>query len=183
MHLIGSYLKTKNKMHQPFLQKIFSRKFVQHFKILHRNASYALAYESFGDPLSVLQKVPIQNERVLKNNQVFLKYLASPINPADINTIQGVYPVKPESFPAIAGNEGVAEVIRVGSNVKNVKVGDKVIPSAVATGTWATHAVLPEKDVIVIEKDVDNLFASQLTVNPCTAYRMLKDFYQFKEGK
>ncbi|OTF73144.1 trans-2-enoyl-CoA reductase, mitochondrial-like protein [Euroglyphus maynei] len=92
-----------------------------------RKASQALAYDNFGDPSAVLKKVSIQNERVIKNGHVMVKYLASPINPADINTIQGVYPVKPSSFPAIAGNEGVAEVIRVGSGVKHVEIGESLI--------------------------------------------------------
>ncbi|KAH9413477.1 hypothetical protein DERP_007955 [Dermatophagoides pteronyssinus] len=148
-----------------------------------RRASQALAYDNFGDPAAVLKKVSIQNERVIKNGHVMVKYLASPINPADINTIQGVYPVKPSSFPAIAGNEGVAEVIRIGSGVKNVQIGDKIIPAAKASGTWTTHAILSEKDVTVIDKNVDNLFAAQLTVNPSTAYRMLKDFHKFEPGE
>lgn len=145
-------------------------------------SSFALAYERFGDPAEVIQKVPIEPERLLKNSQVVVKYIASPINPADINTIQGVYPLKPASFPAIGGNEGVAEVLRIGPSVKNIKVGDKVIPAPGATGTWTTHRVLSEKDFIVLDKDIDPLFAAQITVNPCTAYRMLQDFVKLKQG-
>lgn len=147
-----------------------------------RMSSFALAYERFGEPGEVLQKVPIQPERTLRNSQVLVKYIASPINPADINTIQGVYPLKPASFPAIGGNEGVAEVLRVGPNVKGIQVGDKVIPAPAATGTWTTHRVLTEKDFIVLDKNVDPLFAAQITVNPCTAYRMLQDFVKLQEG-
>ena len=145
-------------------------------------SSFALAYERFGEPGEVLQKVPIQPERTLKNSQVLVKYIASPINPADINTIQGVYPLKPASFPAIGGNEGVAEVLRIGPNVKSIQVGDKVIPAPAATGTWTTHRVLTEKDFIVLDKNVDPLFAAQITVNPGTAYRMLQDFVKLQEG-
>lgn len=150
---------------------------------VRHKGSFALAYENFGDPAEVLRKVSIKHDRILKKNDVLVRYHASPINPADINTIQGVYPVKPGSFPAIGGNEGVAEVISVGPDVKNVQVGDMIIPGTVATGTWATHSVLNEKDVIVIDKEVDVLFGAQLSVNPCTAYRMLKDFVKLKEGK
>lgn len=165
---------------------MFSRQFVRFIPRslanVRFNGSFALAYERFGDPAEVLQKIPVENQRILSGNQVFVKYLASPINPADINTIQGVYPVKPGSFPAIAGNEGVAEVIGIGPNVKNVQIGDKIVPATNATGTWTTHNVLIEKDVIVIDKEVDDLFGAQLTVNPPTAYRMLKDFVKLKPG-
>ena len=44
--------------------------------------------------------------------------LAAPINPADLNTIEGTYPKKP-SLPAVGGNEGVGEVCLVGANVSD----------------------------------------------------------------
>lgn len=157
--------------------------FSQSSVIRQSNNGFALTYEKFGDPVEVLKKVPIHAERSLKSNQLVLKYLASPINPADLNTIQGVYPVKPANFPAIAGNEGVAEVIKVGANVKNVNVGDKVIPARDTSGTWTTHTIFSEKEVIVLDKNIDTLFAAQIAVNPCTAYRMLKDFVDLQKGK
>lgn len=40
----------------------------------------------------------------------------APINPSDINTIQGKYPLKPP-LPAVPGHEGVAEVVALGSQV------------------------------------------------------------------
>ena len=42
--------------------------------------------------------------------------MQAPINPSDINQIQGKYPIKPP-LPAVAGNEGVARVIEVGPEV------------------------------------------------------------------
>jgi len=93
--------------------------------------------------------------------------LASPINPADINTIQGVYPVKP-TLPSIPGNEGVGEILQVGENVKKLKVGDWVIPSANAWGTWRTHAVCPESDLQKLKPGLSIESAATLTVNPCT---------------
>lgn len=43
----------------------------------------------------------------------------------------GTYPSKPKDVPGIgyvAGNECVAQVVQVGSNVRDVSVGDWVIP-------------------------------------------------------
>ena len=64
---------------------------------------------------------------------VHFKMLAAPINPADINQIQGVYPLKPP-LPAIGGNEGVALVTAVGASVKSVKPGDWIIPAQAGYG-------------------------------------------------
>ena len=40
----------------------------------------------------------------------------APVNPSDINQIEGKYPIKPP-LPAVAGNEGVGVVKEVGAEV------------------------------------------------------------------
>lgn len=47
---------------------------------------------------------------------MLIRWIASPINPADINQIQGTYEAKPNEFPAVAGNEGCGIVCKV-SNI------------------------------------------------------------------
>lgn len=83
---------------------------------------------------------------VLTPSTLHLRFLASPINPADINQIEGVYPIKPpfstehiqSNVPvAIGGNEGVAEVIAVGNEVSGVKVGDWVVMADSGFGACA----------------------------------------------
>lgn len=44
--------------------------------------------------------------------QVLIKWLCSPINPLDINMIQGVYAVK-RALPAIGGSEAAGIVVKV----------------------------------------------------------------------
>jgi hypothetical protein len=40
----------------------------------------------------------------------------SPINPSDVNVVQGKYPLRP-ALPGVPGNEGVGEVVTVGPKV------------------------------------------------------------------
>ncbi|XP_015987467.2 enoyl-[acyl-carrier-protein] reductase, mitochondrial isoform X3 [Rousettus aegyptiacus] len=108
--------------------------------------------------------------------------LAAPINPSDINMIQGNYGLLPK-LPAIGGNEGVGQVVAVGSNVTRVKPGDWVIPGNVSLGTWRTEAVFSEEALIRIPSDIPLHTAATLSVNPCTAYRMLMDFEQLQPAK
>ncbi|KTG40061.1 hypothetical protein cypCar_00002503 [Cyprinus carpio] len=61
------------------------------------------------------------------DRSVRLHMLAAPVNPADMNMIQGSYPVLCP-LPAVGGNEGVAEVIEVGSDVTSLRPGDWVMP-------------------------------------------------------
>lgn len=61
--------------------------------------------------------------------------LAAPINPADLNMIEGTYPIKPLSgLPAIGGNEGVGIVIEKGENVTDLQINDYVIPTKPGLG-------------------------------------------------
>ena len=117
----------------------------------------AVLYSQHGEPKDVLftQKFEIDDEN-LTPNQVVVKTLASPVNPSDINQIQGVYPSKPEKTTAFGtsepaapcGNEGLFEVLKVGDNVKGLEAGDWVIPANVNFGTWRTHALGEEQDFI-----------------------------------
>lgn len=121
--------------------------------------------------------------------QVNLRLLTAPLNPADINQIQGVYPSKPpfESTlgtgepSAVAGNEGAFEVISTGSGVQNLNKGDWVIMKRTGQGTWRTHAQMDESQLIKIEnKDgLTPLQVGTVSVNPVTAYRMIKDFCEW----
>lgn len=113
--------------------------------------------------------------------EVLVKMLASPVNPADINTLQGIYPVKPP-LPTTPGGEGVGQVEEVGEGVKNLKPGDMVLPRDRTLGTWRSHMLCPSSQLSKIQSGVDVIAAATLSVNPCTAYRMLKDFVQLKEG-
>lgn len=45
-------------------------------------------------------------------DEVRVRWMGAPINPADINQLQGVYPIKP-SLPAVGGVEGFGEVEEV----------------------------------------------------------------------
>ncbi|KAL3894214.1 MAG: hypothetical protein SGCHY_005407, partial [Lobulomycetales sp.] len=158
----------------------------------------ALAFRRHGNPAKVVGPVEIPLPGRLGADQVHLRFLASPVNPADINQIQGVYPVKPrfihkditvggnrvlgEHGYAIGGNEGVALVLEVGDAVQSIKAGDWVLPDTPSFGTWRTEAVCLPKDLLKIDNrggKVDILTAATVAVNPCSAYRMIQDNYAF----
>ncbi|KAI9476433.1 MAG: hypothetical protein EXX96DRAFT_577182 [Benjaminiella poitrasii] len=153
----------------------------------------AMVYSDYGQPSQVLRwhsyRLP-----ALTSDTVHVKFLASPINPADVNMIQGAYAIKPkfqilgdetDKTYAVGGNEGLAEVIAVGDNVTSLKVGDQVVMAESGYGTWRTHAAGSASDFQLLPNVGDNVSMIQkatITVNPCTAYRMLKDFVDLKEG-
>lgn len=73
--------------------------------------------------------------------QVLLRNRYAALNPADAFLAQAQYPAKP-SLPHILGRDGVGEVIALGADVGDVKVGDTVAILRGNTGieAWGTLA-------------------------------------------
>lgn len=70
-------------------------------------------------------------------------------------------------------------MIAIGSGVKTLRRGDWVIPRAPNFGTWRTYASAPTEDLLFKLDDktgISPIQAATVSVNPCTAYRMLRDF-------
>ncbi|KAK4993707.1 mitochondrial 2-enoyl thioester reductase [Elasticomyces elasticus] len=150
----------------------------------------ALTFRDYGEPKDIL-KLHQHSISPAHGNLVTLRFLAAPINPADINQLQGVYPSKPAFTTAlgttdpiaVGGNEGVAEVMGAGSGVTGFRKGDWVVMRAPGFGTWRTHAQTTTENLVKVEKDgITAIQAGTVSVNPCTAYRMLKDFVPMREG-
>lgn len=142
--------------------------------------SKAVVYDQQGPPDAVTRVVELPPVQV-KENDVCVRMLAAPINPSDINRIEGVYPVRPE-VSAVGGYEGVGEVYSVGSAVKDFSPGDWVIPSPPSSGTWQTYIVKDQSVWHKISKETPLEYAATTTVNPLTALRMLEDFVPLNSG-
>lgn len=68
--------------------------------------------------------------------------------------------------------------------MKDLKPGDYVIPGASALGTWRTHGIYQDSQLFPIPfaEGLPTTTLATLLVNPPTAYRLLKDFVQLKQG-
>ncbi|XP_062323087.1 enoyl-[acyl-carrier-protein] reductase, mitochondrial [Osmerus eperlanus] len=146
---------------------------------LHHTCS-ALVYRHHGDLLDLV-RMEQMSLPALGPHSIRLKMLAAPINPADINMLQGTYPIRPP-LPSVGGNEGVGEVVEVGSDVINLRPGNWAIPWDAGFGTWRTEVVCEEEDLLQVPRQLSVLEAATVAVNPCTAYRMLHDVTQLSPG-
>lgn len=131
-------------------------------------ARRAVIYSSNGNPADNLRVLSVPNALdPPPPSTLNIRFLLSPINPSDINVIEGVYPAKPSprkqsdlSHAAsndadhvfIGGNEGLAEVIEVGEGVQGVKRGDWVVMVKQQAGTWCSDTNVGEQDVVRIPK-------------------------------
>ncbi|WHI46732.1 zinc-dependent alcohol dehydrogenase family protein [Microbulbifer sp. TRSA001] len=130
-------------------------------------------------PQDVIEAVSFDTPE-LQEGQVLLEMLAAPINPSDVLTLTGDYGMLPP-LPAVGGNEGVAKVVKHGPNVTAPAVG-QVVLLPVGSGTWATHMVVNAQGLIPLPNNVDPLQLSMITINPPTAYLLLSEFVDLKEG-
>lgn len=111
--------------------------------------------------------------------EVLLEMVAAPINPADLNTLEGTYGALPE-LPATIGNEGCGRIAAIGAGVEGFEMGALAVP--LARGTWAQSLTVPAEKLIPLPDGIDPLQASMLAVNPATAWRLLHDFRPLRPG-
>jgi trans-2-enoyl-CoA reductase len=139
----------------------------------------AAVYETHGNPAEVLRvaEFPLPAPQ---SNEVVVKMKAAPINPADLNSIEGKYPIK-AALPATPGMEGAGIVIEVGTAVRDLKVGDQVILPH-SFGTWREIAVIAAEKLVAAPIEIDPIQAAMLKVNPITAWRMIHDFVSLRPG-
>lgn len=114
----------------------------------------------------------------LEDGEVRVRINIAPINPADINFVQGVYGIKPV-LPSVAGLEGVGVVTE--SLARDINEGDEVIMLS-GVGTWSEFVTGSADRFLKIRSDVSPEQAAMLKVNPLTAYRVLVGFVELKPG-
>jgi len=139
----------------------------------------AAIYETHGNPPETVQIVEFPWPKPAAN-EVIVRMLAAPINPADLNSIEGKYPIRP-TLPATPGMEGAGVVAELGSEVRNLAVGTMVIlPHGL--GTWREACVVAAEKVVTVPTGIEPIQAATLKVNPITAWRMLHDFVPLRRG-
>jgi trans-2-enoyl-CoA reductase len=139
----------------------------------------AAVYETHGNPADVLH-VESRTWPTPALGEVIVKMRAAPINPADLNQIEGKYPVRAE-LPATPGFEGAGIVAEVGPNVTNVAVGALVIlPHNV--GTWRDAVAVKAGELVVVPAGIEPVHAAMLKINPMTAWRLLHDYVDLARG-
>ena len=139
----------------------------------------AAVYETHGNPTEVL-RVLEQPWPSPAADEVVVQMRAAPLNPADINAIEGKYPVRPQ-LPATPGMEGAGVVVELGSDARGVAIGDQVILPH-NFGTWREACAVKAEKLVVAPAEIEPVQAAMLKVNPITAWRMLHDFVSLRRG-
>jgi trans-2-enoyl-CoA reductase len=139
----------------------------------------AIVYERHGNPADVLQ-IETQPWPTPDADEAVVEMRAAPINPADINAIEGKYPGRRE-VPAIPGFEGAGVVVDVGANVSTIANGALVIlPHNI--GTWREALAVKASELVAVPPEIEPVHAAMLKINPMTAWRLLHDYVDLARG-
>jgi mitochondrial enoyl-[acyl-carrier protein] reductase / trans-2-enoyl-CoA reductase len=139
----------------------------------------AVVYQTHGNPAEVLQ---IETKPWPKPapDEVVVAMRAAPVNPADLNAIEGKYPARRE-VPAVPGFEGAGIVVEVGPSVKSLSPGALVIlPHNI--GTWREALAVKASELVAVPPEIDPIHAGMLKINPMTAWRLLHDYVDLTRG-
>ena len=139
----------------------------------------AAVYETHGNPADVLH-VESRPWPAPAAGEVVVKMRAAPINPADLNQIEGKYPVRAE-LPATPGFEGAGIVVDVGAEINGLTSGALVLLPHNA-GTWRDAVAVKADELVVVPAGIEPVHAAMLKINPMTAWRLLHDYVDLQHG-
>ena len=102
----------------------------------------------------------------LAPKEVLVKVHFSTINPSDINTASGRYPVGVP--PIFLGLEGAGTVVKTGSDALSSALLNKNV-AFVSKGTWAEYCVVNSEFAFPLDPSIPVNQAASMIVNPMTA--------------
>ncbi|MEI6350111.1 MAG: 2-enoyl thioester reductase domain-containing protein [Verrucomicrobiota bacterium] len=140
--------------------------------------SKAVVYNQYGNPPETVNVVEVELGAP-GPGEALVTGITAPINPADLNTIEGKYPIRP-TLPATPGVEGAGVVTAVGPGVTLTPGTVVLLPHGY--GTWREAGILVADALIPVPEGVPFHEAAMLKINPATAWRMLHDIVPPKRG-
>ena len=142
----------------------------------------AIVCESWGPPSSLqLRDLP---SPIPGPKQVSVRTRVAAVNFPDALIVAGKYQAKP-AFPFSPGGELSGEVIAVGSEVRRLSVGDKVV-GITSFGAYAQEVLVDATNVVPLPHDIsdgDLELAGSFVLTYGTALHALKDRAQAQAGE
>lgn len=130
----------------------------------------AIRIHQFGGPeVLKLEDVPAPQP---DTGQVVIEVRAAGVNPVEAYIRTGTHASKP-NLPYTPGMDAAGVVTAVGTDIKRVKVGDRVYVTGSKTGTYAEQALCDESTVHLLPEHVSFEQGAAMGVPYGTAYRAL----------
>lgn len=134
-----------------------------------------------------LQLIDIEKPSI-KSDEVLVKVVSISINPVDVKAraYDGVLNwIFGEERPVILGWDVSGEVVEIGKDVTDFKIGDEVFGMVNFFGNgkaYAEYVASPDKHLALKPKNVTHQQAVACTLSASTAYQALVDVAKIKKG-
>ncbi|MED1115022.1 quinone oxidoreductase family protein [Bacillus paramycoides] len=138
----------------------------------------AIIVTSFGGP-EVMKYTDVAIPAI-SDNQVLIRVVATSVNFADIKSRYGKKGNK--AFPFIPGIDAAGVVERVGSHVKNIYPGQRVIAFP-QNGSYAEYVVANENLTFVLPDEVDFQTAAACPIVSFTSYNLLANVARLQKDE
>ena len=115
-----------------------------------------------------------------KSNEVLIKNEAIGLNYIDTYHRSGLYPVE---LPSNIGIEGAGVIEKIGPDVKNFNVGDKVAYASMPIGSYSTHRIFPTKKLVKVPEGIELENVVTLMTRGITTFYLLHKTYPVKSGE
>ena len=125
-------------------------------------------------------KVSEQQPQEPSANEIRIRHDAIGMNFLDIYHRRGLYALP--SYPTILGVEGAGTVEAVGSEVADLKRGDRVAYAGAPVGAYAATRLLPAVRAIHLPDSVPSNVAAASMLKGLTAYMLLTKTYRVEPG-
>ena len=114
-----------------------------------------------------------------KSGEVLIKNKAIGLNYIDTYHRSGLYPVE---LPSNIGIEGAGIIEKVGPNVENFQVGDRVAYASMPIGSYSTHRIFPTKKLVKVPNEIELENVVTLMTKGFTVFYLLHKTYIVKSG-
>jgi len=115
-----------------------------------------------------------------KFGEVLIKNKAIGLNYIDTYHRSGLYPVE---LPSNIGMEGAGVIEKVGPDVNDFKVGDKVAYASMPIGSYSTHRIFPTKKLVKVPEGIELENVVTLMTKGITTFYLLHKTYPVKSGE
>jgi len=115
-----------------------------------------------------------------KFNEVLIKNKAIGLNYIDTYHRSGLYPVE---LPSSIGIEGAGLIEKIGPDVKNFKVGDKVAYASMPIGSYSTHRIFSTNKLVKVPEGIELENVVTLMTKGITTFYLLHKTYPVKSGE
>jgi len=118
----------------------------------------------------------------IKRNEVRIKHTAIGLNYIDTYHRSGIYPL-PSELPICLGMEAAGEIIEMGVEVTNFKVGDRVAYATPPIGAYCEIRDFPEEKLIAIPDFLKDDEVASILLQGMTVEYLFERLYKIKKNE